>query len=544
MKSSLHQGSRWRCVQRSVVERETEEGGNERAKREGTSERRGREEPGGRRSGDGSKDSVWHFIRYLGPDFTSDPFMWIRDGMFIERDQQFLIALLKCHREHPLQETWTTITKQREALNADLKNFREHQLDIYPRLKLSALDLEESELTAIQLPSYRMKHRQRSATSASEEDSKLREAEIKLRCTEVQNGILAVQAASLALSAVKKARDLDYRGQAGVTRSQRNLQKAELMKTFEITIYNRARDALIHLGHIAKDSVEPYPPLTHRDTRRKETHLHRAKGDSRLFDGTAWYLQSGVTISRAAVASTLDPSKGEGDTEDDEPRLLAGTQTLKRSGFTKSSREPKRLKDIAPDNVVMESSEAEDSDTEMSPSKKAKRRGKQKQKQKAKKSDGWIWEWFEQVTRARYVGDNKKLAEYRREILATRVQWFRAEAEMYRWLEQYERKHAELMRVIERYRRDHMVWAALGDREEQRIGAVNGAATFARMQAAMYNRLEHNARVIFKSAESGAHHDWVTATTFDEMVTKIDKWRDAVFKWMDGMDIHRAYKDF
>ncbi|KAJ7121070.1 hypothetical protein C8R44DRAFT_877380 [Mycena epipterygia] len=467
---------------------------------------------------------------------------WIRDGMFIERDQQFLIALLKCHREHPLQEMWTTITKQREALNADLKNFRERQRDIYPRLKLSALDLEESELTAIQLPSYRMKHGQRSATSASEEDSKLREAEIKLRCTEVQNGILAVQAASLALSAVKKARDLDYRGQAGVTRSQRNLQKAELMKTFEITMYNRARDALIHLGHVAKDSVEPYPPLTHRDTRRKETHLHRAKGDSRLFDGTAWYLQSGVTISRAAVASTLDPSKGEGDTEDDEPRLLAGTQTLKRSGFTKSSREPKRLKDIAPDNVVVESSEAEDSDTEMSPSKKAKRHGKQKQKQKQKKSDGWIWEWFEQVTRARYVGDNKKLVEYRRET--TRVQWFRAEAEMYRWLEQYERKHAELMRVIERYRRDHMVWAALGDREEQRIGAVNGAATFARMQAAMYNRLEHNARVIFKSAESGAHHDWVTATTFDEMVTKIDKWRDAVFKWMDEMDIHRAYKDF
>jgi hypothetical protein len=28
--------------------------------------------------------------------------------------------------------------------------------------------------------------------------------------------------------------------------------------------------------------------------------LHRAKVDSRLFDGTAWYLQTGVTISSAA----------------------------------------------------------------------------------------------------------------------------------------------------------------------------------------------------------------------------------------------------
>ncbi|KAJ7488468.1 hypothetical protein B0H11DRAFT_2278486 [Mycena galericulata] len=91
-----------------------------------------------------------------------------------------------------------------------------------------------------------------------------------------------------------------------------------------------------------------------------------------------------------------------------------------------------------------------------------------------------------------------------------RVQWFRAEAEMYRWLEQYERKHAELMRT------------KLGDREEEWNKGANGASTFARMQAGMYKRLEHNAR----------------------LVIKIDQWRDEVFKWMDNMDIHRAYKDF
>jgi hypothetical protein len=116
-----------------------------------------------------------------------------------------------------------------------------------------------------------------------------------------------------------------------------------------------------------------------------------------------------------------------------------------------------------------------------------------------------------------------------------RVQWFRAEAEMYRWIEQYERKHAELFRVIERYQRDSVVWAGLADRESERIGAVNGAVTFARMQAAMYGQLEHNAKVIFKSPDSGAHADWVSATTFDELVTKIDTWREAVLKWMDTL---------
>jgi hypothetical protein len=222
---------------------------------------------------------------------------------FNVRGRTFIIALLKSHREHPLQETWDTITKLRDEMNIALKKFRESQLAVYPRLKLSALDVDEPELTAIQLPSYRMKHGQRRA----DEDLELQDAEIKLRCTEAENGILAVQAASLALSAVKKARELDYRGQGGVTRSQRNVQKAELMKTFEIDMYNRARAGLIHLGYMAKDALEPYRPLSTRDTHRKETHLHRAKGDSRLFDGTAWYLQSGVTISSAAWAPEWAP---------------------------------------------------------------------------------------------------------------------------------------------------------------------------------------------------------------------------------------------
>ncbi|KAJ6632013.1 hypothetical protein B0H10DRAFT_2206416 [Mycena sp. CBHHK59/15] len=472
---------------------------------------------------------------------------WIHNGMGIQRRQVLVIALLKSHKEHPLQDTWDSITKLRDGLNVDLKKFRDRQREVYPRLKLSALDIDEPELTAIQLPSYRMKHGQRSV-DADGEDAELREAEIKLRCLQADNGIIAVRGACLALSAVKKAREMDYRGQNGVTRSQRNREKAELMKTYEIIMYNNARTALIHLGHMEKDAVEPYRPLSIRDTRRKETHLHRAKGDSRLFDGTAWYLQSGLTILSATVRSRLAPGKrdeGNEDDDDDDARLMAGTQTLKRAGFTNSQPTPKRLKDITPDDVNVESSsssEAEESDAEMSPTKVGKQKaGKQKagkERKSKKKPDGWIW--LESMTRDQNLSEGK-LAEYKKE--SDRVQWFRAEAEMYRWLEQYERKHAEGFRVIERFRRDSVVWAGLADHEEARNG-VNGTATFARMQAAMHSWLEHNAKVIFKSAALGAHHDWVSATSFDELVTKIEGWRDVVFKWMDDMGIHRAYKDF
>ncbi|KAJ6545937.1 hypothetical protein B0H10DRAFT_1969841 [Mycena sp. CBHHK59/15] len=109
---------------------------------------------------------------------------------------------------------------------------------------------------------------------------------------------------------------------------------------------------------------------------------------------------------------------------------------------------------------------------------------------------------------------------------------------MYRWLEAYERKHAELMRVDARFSRDNIVWTGLADREEADNGQ-NSAVSFARMHAAMYKRLAHNAKVIFKSADSGAHHDWATATTLDELVIKVDRWRDVVFKWMDDMTLNQ-----
>jgi hypothetical protein len=39
----------------------------------------------------------------------------------------------------------------------------------------------------------------------------------------------------------------------------------------------------------------------------------------------------------------------------------------------------------------------------------------------------------------------------------------------------------------------------------------------------------------FRSPKSGADHDWVTAKTFDELVTKVDRWCNEVFMWMGGM---------
>ncbi|KAJ7837757.1 hypothetical protein B0H14DRAFT_3459895 [Mycena olivaceomarginata] len=403
---------------------------------------------------------------------------WVHDGMDIERQQVLIIAFLKNHRQHPLQETTS------ESASST----------IYPRLTLSALDVNEPELTAIQLPSYRMKHGQRTTMDATDSESQLRQAEIKLRCSEADSGILAVRAASLVLSAIRKARELDYRGQ--------------------MDMYNKARAALTHLE-------------------RKRTYIG-CRRDSRLFDGTAWYLQSGGTVHSGGFASSLSPVKRR-DEDEGQPQFMTGTQTLKRAGgVVKSPRAPKRLKDIIPDDVAVDcpvSSGAEDSDLDMSPSEPGKlgrAQGERKKKKggegKKKRGDGWIW--LESVSRG--VAGKGKLAEYKRESDRKLMN----------------ANTAELFRVIAGFRRNSEVWTGPADRDEMENGGLTGAGAFARMQAAMYQRLQHNAEVHFKSPESGAHHDWVTATSFDELVAKVDSWRDGVFSWMDGMGIYRAYKDF
>ncbi|KAJ6469096.1 hypothetical protein DFH09DRAFT_1111310 [Mycena vulgaris] len=95
---------------------------------------------------------------------------WLHEGIGVEREQRIfilrilVIAPLKSHQENSLQDTWTTIATLRDSLNLNLKKFRECQQEIYARPKLSALDVDEPELTAIQLPSYRMNHGQQLAT--------------------------------------------------------------------------------------------------------------------------------------------------------------------------------------------------------------------------------------------------------------------------------------------------------------------------------------------------------------------------------------------
>ncbi|KAJ7857071.1 hypothetical protein B0H14DRAFT_3448040 [Mycena olivaceomarginata] len=282
---------------------------------------------------------------------------------------------------------------------------------------------------------------------------------------------------------------------------------------------------MIDLGYIAAGDEDPYLPLTIRDTRHKETHLHRPKGGSRRFDGTAWYLEDGlalpISVASASTSSRVIETESDGEAS---PQLLAGTQTLKRAGFTKS---PRPVKHRAPDEEPASDSGSEPGGADKE--KQQKSANKKKPNKKPKKTDSWIW--LETMV-GREGSTNDKMKEYREE--SDRVQWFRAEAEMYCWHEQYECKHAELLRVMTRFGQDTEVWSKCAAHLEQTVKSP-GAVTYAREQAAMYKHLQHNSRITFKSTESAAHAEWIAATSFGDLVARIDASRDTDFKWMDDL---------
>ncbi|KAJ7060638.1 hypothetical protein C8F01DRAFT_1369612 [Mycena amicta] len=440
---------------------------------------------------------------------------WIRWGIDLEYAQRKIQAYVKAHREHPLQDTWNTICTLRDALTDELDEFRARQAAMLPELELSPLNEDSPENTIIQIPSHILRDRDTFPLDLSTIDE-----EIQLRCAQANNQILAVQDKSVTLSIVRSSRGYDYRGQGGITRAQRGKAMAEMLRDVEITSYMDARNALLRLGHMDAAAEKPFPPMKPSDTVRKDTHVFRMHGDSRIVGSSAWSLLSGSLDAASALEDisghAMSGEVGElEEASDDDSALLLGTRTKKRvAGSRTSPAKRRKTTTHTPEKV-----------------------------------DGWIWR-TDAVSLPKETNDN--VAAYKSE--SEQVQYFRSEAEGFRWYEQYERKNIELWRVAERFRYDSDVWTQRAERlkNEQRLknerlkndgdGDQAGAILYAREQAAMSKRLRDYALNIFRNTDSGGHRDWIDATSFEDLVTRIARSRDVLFNWMDKLGMERAYK--
>lgn len=116
-----------------------------------------------------------------------------------------------------------------------------------------------------------------------------------------------------------------------------------------------------------------------------------------------------------------------------------------------------------------------------------------------------------------------------------RVRWFRAEAEMLRWMEQVELKHAQFARVIDYHDKLSKVWfdaSEIGAEEGRSAGVI----AFARKQAGIYAKRRELTEQVFNSvglAElKGGSKDRESRT----LLERVTKWREK--------ELHPFMKEF
>lgn len=107
-------------------------------------------------------------------------------------------------------------------------------------------------------------------------------------------------------------------------------------------------------------------------------------------------------------------------------------------------------------------------------------------------------------------------------VLGDRVQWFRAEAEMQRWLEEWELLQAEFLRCIRAFKKSHEIWKELAASNSE-----PGYAAYAMKTATMFAKMEVTARNTFITSGYGhlllkvKDDDWILADHIAEERARI-----------------------
>ncbi|KAF8873364.1 hypothetical protein CPB84DRAFT_1895273, partial [Gymnopilus junonius] len=238
----------------------------------------------------------------------------------------------------------------------------------------------------------------------------------------------------------KKAQDY---GQVRQTRSSTRIQEVVALRDGNIKEYNSACNSLINLGCI--DNDDPIlRPLKKEDTYHKRTTIKRAVGDTYRHDGLMWTnrgLTAGTQRAQSTHASAADAIPSEIST--------LGTQ---------GSKPKKHLYPFTYHSLSL--------------------------------SDGWIW-----TIRPCKGLKEEELRDWLEE--GDRVQWFRAEAEMQRWREEWEIKQAEFLHCIHYFDRLSNAWSELASLHS------GGKASYAKKTAAMYRETGNRAKNLLIDAGYG-----------------------------------------
>ncbi|KAJ3528320.1 hypothetical protein NMY22_g9460 [Coprinellus aureogranulatus] len=365
-----------------------------------------------------------------------DSIVMLNEAVEIQDLQLKVQSLQKRSEKYNTDDIKKSVIDQERILSKRLDTFRSRQKNL--RLHTAVADsVAEQSIRRVPLCRERLfipsdftrpQQRKYGLTELAQTERKLREGA-------AFDKIQKVQELSKALSLDTQAKN-DGRGQRENTRNAKIIANTRVAMNLAIESYNKNRTALLALGY----GDHRLPALTLEDTKRKPTAVKRQTGDSRRADGVSSVLAKVASGTKTKVSSSKRKSSG---TETDGCASDIPSSKRSRTTDAKAKTGPGELAEPF--------------------------------------KEGWIWDLS-------CVGlTAKEMKAWSEE--ADRVQWYRAEAEMARWREEWETRQADLVRTVRSFERMSKVWAELATQP-----SLSGAyMSYARKQATMYKRMKEDA---------------------------------------------------
>ncbi|KAH6905704.1 hypothetical protein BKA70DRAFT_1430575 [Coprinopsis sp. MPI-PUGE-AT-0042] len=392
----------------------------------------------------------------------------------VRRLQAQVKSKLKVKAQHPSQTVDTEIDSLRSRLTTSLASLRELQMQLFPSLsnsilEWSSLETDQVEDQMLGMPSD-FEDPQRNELGL--DDS----ADIERRLLEgaAFDTISRIRTSVQFVSALTGAKMTNLTGQNSLTRAASRVYDAQNLRDAEILFYNSIRGQLLRLGLPDDD-----PMFRHMDvasTSRKSTILKRQVGDTYKNDYDSHGRNSTGLYQRQTFHAHITPQSNE-----------SGSRVT-----TQSRKASKRKHEISPnrDSKKMRSDEASCTSTSSAGTTEAAKATVQAMSESS--SAGWIWE-----PQAPSGISDEEVEDWMSE--GNRVQWFRAEAEMYRWQEEWEHKVIEFSRAIRFHHHMNTVCLTLANNSNM----TAGMAAYARHAAARCLELALRCTNVFGQGNTG-----------------------------------------
>ncbi|KAL0572000.1 hypothetical protein V5O48_009966 [Marasmius crinis-equi] len=425
------------------------------------------------------------------------------------------------------------LQREREKLEQRLLAFRRHQGIVSPCLPpLDSGCRGEVEDLELRLPSdltkaERIKY---GLTALAQQEGLLLEAQINILIGEIKS-------ICQHLFAILHYKNKNVSTHSLRTRAGKTIASIAASRDEVIAAYNRCRSALVRLEFLSEDDAN-YPQLTPTDTYKKSVDHKRRIGDSRRADGQLWVL-GGASKRLAEIEIGADLGVGVGGDPDNvylrtrtrlTQRKISLRSVVRKSPTTRNSkkkRKPRKGIDPAEPETPTNGQEAREAKVD---------------KKFSNKSDGVLW-----TMGKKSITDEKALRAWEEEGLA--IAWFRAEAEMYRWLEDFEMKHAQLHRVIRSFCYRAHAWREVSkvdgplqsedfafDTDFQTAQREKLAlAAWARRQAAINEDLGDLAMAHLKEV---GHPEFIDVEC--DIVARVTDFRNTQLEWMKDLNVERA----